>query len=137
MTYAGDLSPTEAWELLEREPEAALVDVRSEAEWVFVGVPDVTELGRKLVTVCWNDWPSGQRNENFLDELAASGIRGGTPVVFICRSGVRSKAAAMAATEGGLGPAYNLSEGFEGDLDGTGHRGATGWRSCGLPWRQS
>jgi len=135
MTYAGDLTPTEAWELLHREPEAALVDVRSEPEWMFVGVPHIADLGRRLVTVSWNHWPGG-RNPTFLEDLAAAGVTGG-PVLFICRSGARSRAAAIAATQAGIAPAYNVSEGFEGDLDEHGHRGGNGWRSRGLPWRQS
>lgn len=135
MTYAGDLTPTEAWELLDRDPEAVLVDVRTEAEWVFVGVPDLTVLGKRLVTVPWNHWPTGTRNERFLDQLADAGVTTG-PVVFICRSGQRSQGAAIAATRAGLAPAYNVSEGFEGDLDEHGHRGRAGWRARGLPWRQ-
>lgn len=137
MTYAGDLSPTEAWALLERDPEAVLVDVRSEAEWIFVGVPDVTVLGKKLVMVSWNHWPGGMRNPQFLEELGEAGVSGDGPTLFICRSGARSQAAALAATQAGLAPSYNVSEGFEGDLDGSGHRGSTGWRARGLPWRQS
>jgi rhodanese-related sulfurtransferase len=137
MTYAGDLTPTEAWELLQRDPDAVLVDVRSEAEWMFVGVPDVTGLGKKLVTIPWNHWPGGTRNDDFLDQLATAGVPGGGPVLFICRSGARSRAAAVAATQAGIAPSYNVSEGFEGDLDEAGHRGSAGWRANGLPWRQS
>lgn len=136
MTYAGDLTPSEAWDLLQQEPEAVLVDVRSEAEWMFVGLPDVTALGKKLVTVAWNHWPGG-RNPDFLDQLADAGVDGSGPTVFLCRSGARSRAAAVAATEAGIDPSYNVSEGFEGDLDEHGHRGTTGWRARGLPWRQS
>jgi rhodanese-related sulfurtransferase len=135
MTYAGELSPTEAWELLDRDPEAVLVDVRSEAEWMFVGVPDITELGKKLVTVSWNLWPSGTGNPDFLQQLAEIGVSEG-PVLFICRSGIRSKAAAQAATAAGIAPSYNVTQGFEGDLDELGHRGGAGWRAAGLPWRQ-
>ncbi|HEX6247626.1 MAG TPA: rhodanese-like domain-containing protein [Nocardioidaceae bacterium] len=136
MTYAGELHPHEAWELLDRDPEAVLVDVRSEAEWMFVGVPDITALGKKLVTVSWNLWPSGRRNEEFLEQLAETGVPGPGPVLFICRSGVRSKAAAELATLAGITPSYNVSQGFEGDLDEQGHRGGAGWRAAGLPWRQ-
>jgi rhodanese-related sulfurtransferase len=136
MTYAGDLTPTEAWELLHREPEAVLVDVRSEAEWMFVGVPDVTELGKKLVTVQWNHWPSGTRNPQFLQELTDAGVSEG-PVVFICRSGVRSQGAATVATAAGISPSYNVRDGFEGQIDEHDHRGNGGWRASGLPWRQS
>lgn len=137
MTYAGDLDPTEAWTLLGRDPAAVLVDVRSEAEWTFVGLPDVTALGKKLVTVAWNHWPDGTPNEEFVEDLRALGVDGSGPVLFICRSGARSQAAAAAATAAGIAPSYNVSEGFEGGLDDAGHRGVGGWRSAGLPWRQS
>jgi rhodanese-related sulfurtransferase len=137
MDYAGDLTPLEAWDLLDRDPGAVLVDVRSEAEWIFVGLPDVTALGKKLVTVSWNHWPGGTRNPHFLDQLAARGVTGGEPVLFICRSGARSRSAAVAATAAGIAPSFNVAEGFEGDLDEAGHRGSNGWRAHGLPWRQS
>lgn len=137
MTYAGDLSPAEAWGLLRADPRAVLVDVRSEAEWVFVGLPDVTPLGKKVVTVAWNHWPGGSRNQRFVEDLHEAGVEGEGPVLFLCRSGARSRAAAVAATEAGIAPAYNISEGFEGDLDEDGHRGRSGWRARGLPWRQS
>jgi rhodanese-related sulfurtransferase len=136
MTYAGDVTPTEAWQLLEREPEAVLVDVRSEPEWAFVGVPDVSPVGKRVVTVEWSHWPSGRRNETFLEQLAEAGVTGG-PVVFLCRSGVRSQGAATVATAAGIAPSYNIEDGFEGQLDAEGHRGNGGWRAAGLPWRQS
>lgn len=134
MTYAGDLTPTEAWELLSREPEAVLVDVRSEPEWMFVGMPDLTELDKLLLTVSWTHWPSGEHNPAFVETLSELGVT--APVLFICRSGVRSRSAAVAATAAGIGPSYNVSEGFEGELDAHGHRGGAGWRARGLPWRQ-
>jgi rhodanese-related sulfurtransferase len=137
MTYAGDLTPTEAWELLASDPAAVLVDVRTEAEWTFVGVPDVNDLGKRLVTVAWNHWPSGTRNEHFLEDLSGAGVVGDGPVLFICRSGARSAAAAALASDAGVTPSYNVSEGFEGDLDEHGRRGGSGWRAHGLPWRQS
>lgn len=137
MTHAGDLTPAEAWALLQDDPDALLVDVRTEAEWTFVGMPDLTELGRKVVAVPWVGWPGGERNERFLEELRAAGGEQASALVFLCRSGHRSAAAAEAATRAGLAPAYNLAQGFEGDLDADGHRGHDGWRASGLPWRQS
>jgi rhodanese-related sulfurtransferase len=78
------------------------------------------------------------RNETFVDELLEQVSPGcDRPVVFICRSGNRSIGAAEAATEAGIAPAYNVLDGFEGHLDPAGHRGATGWRALGLPWKQS
>jgi len=137
VAYAGDLAPTEAYGLLERDPDAVLVDVRTRAEWAYVGLPDLTGLGKDVVRVEWNRYPDGARNTGFLDELAAAGVEPDRPVVFLCRSGVRSAAAAEAAARAGYPKAYNVTEGFEGPLDADGHRGARGWRAAGLPWRQS
>jgi rhodanese-related sulfurtransferase len=137
MTHAGDLGPAEAYELLEQDPDAVLVDVRTRPEWAYVGLPDLTGLGKDVVRVEWNRYPDGARNGAFLDELAAAGVDRDRPVVFLCRSGVRSAAAAEAATRAGYARAYNVSEGFEGPLDAHGHRGSRGWRAAGLPWRQS
>jgi rhodanese-related sulfurtransferase len=137
MSYAGDLSPRRTWELLGTEPDAVLVDVRTRAEWAFVGMPDLSALGKRVVAVEWNSFPDGATNPAFLDQLRAAGVGEGTPVAFLCRSGHRSVAAAEAATAAGLGPAYNVLDGFEGPVDGEGHRGVVGWRAEGLPWRQS
>ena len=139
MSYAGDITPEQAWKLLSDNPDAVLVDVRTDAEWRFVGVPDLSSLGRDVVFLEWNR-SNGQHNENFLTELqdrippAAGG--GERPVVFLCRSGNRSIGAAEVATEAGITPAYNVLDGFEGQLDADGHRGGTGWRAIGLPWNQ-
>ncbi len=134
MSYAGDLTPRQAWRLLEEDSEAVLVDVRTQAEWDTVGVPDVEALGRQPAFVEWVSRPSGRLNPTFLEELADTGLTPGEPraVVFLCRSGQRSAAAATAATSAGLGPAYNVIEGFEG----VGGLGRDGWRAAGLPWRR-
>lgn len=135
--YAGDITPEAAWALLKENPEAVLVDVRTSAEWKWVGVPDLTELGRDVVYVEWVR-SNGERNEQFLDELAAAGVTPGErPVVFLCRSGNRSIGSAELDTEAGIAPSYNVLDGFEGNLDENGHRGGVGWRAIGLPWRQS
>ena len=137
MTYAGDLTPTQAWDMLQESPRAVLVDVRTQAEWSFVGVPDTSGIGRTTAFVEWNTFPEGTRNHRFLDQLADAGITGEEPVVFLCRSGARSIAAAEAATAAGFGPAYNVLDGFEGATNTDGHRGDAGWRAEGLPWKQS
>lgn len=131
--YAGDLSPEQAWKMA-ADGTGVLVDVRTEAEWRFVGVPDLTSAGRELVGIEWVD-VEGRRNPRFDAEVAAAAQ--GRPVIFLCRSGQRSAAAAQAVTGAGLAPAYNVTDGFEGGLDSTGHRGTTGWRAVGLPWRQT
>ena len=135
MSYAGDITPEQAWELLSTDPEASLVDVRTHAEWSYVGVPDISSLDKPTAFVEWVGYPDGAKNENFVDEVRAAGVERG-PVVFLCRSGQRSIGAAEAATAAGLGPAYNVLDGFEGATDAEGHRGSAGWRAVGLPWRQ-
>jgi rhodanese-related sulfurtransferase len=134
--YAGDITPQQAWDLLRRDPSAVLVDVRTDAEWRFVGVPDVSSTGREPVLTQWVD-VTGHLNPSFVSDLTTAGVTPDRPVVFLCRSGARSIGAAQAATAAGLGPAYNVLEGFEGALDATGHRGSDGWRAAGLPWTQS
>lgn len=138
MNYAGDFSPTQTYRLLADDPDAVLVDVRTEAEWSYVGLPDLSALGRTVVRVEWVRFPDGARNEDFIGQLHSAGLRTDQLIAFLCRSGVRSVAAASAATEAGFTRAHNIAEGFEGPLDETGHRGtASGWKAQGLPWRQS
>ncbi|WP_369069219.1 rhodanese-like domain-containing protein [Kineococcus terrestris] len=139
MPYAGDLTPRDAYDLLREDATAVLVDVRTEAEHRFVGVPDLSSLGREPVLVSWLPVPGEEPGRTFLQQLAAAGVPADHegPVVFLCRSGVRSVAAAEAATAAGFGRALNVLDGFEGPLDEHGHRGGAGWRADGLPWRQS
>ncbi len=136
MSYAGDVTPPEAYAAATGPGEALLVDVRTTAEWAYVGIPDLTASGRGVALVEWSRFPGGSVNDRFVEELRAAGLQPGQPVYFICRSGVRSVAAAEAATAAGLGPAYNVLEGFEGPLDAAGHRSVAGWKNNGLPWRQ-
>jgi rhodanese-related sulfurtransferase len=133
-SYAGDITPQQAWAILREDPAAALVDVRTEAEWRFVGVPDLSSLGRDVLCIEWVD-VTGRPNANFARDLMAQVSAG--PLVLLCRSGQRSIGAAEAATAAGITPAYNVLDGFEGQLDRLGHRGGTGWRAIGLPWKQS
>ena len=137
MTYAGDLTPLEAWEKLENNPDAVLVDCRTQAEWSFVGVPDLEVLGKRTIFAEWTTFPEGRRNEQFVALLGEGGVTGEKEVIFLCRAGHRSIGAAEAATADGIGKAYNVVDGFEGALDSNDHRGASGWRAENLPWRQS
>ena len=136
--YAGDVNPEEAWALLEGELEALLVDVRSEPEWRYVGLPDLSALGREVVLVSWQVYPDMEVNADFLAALSAAGIKPEQPLLMICRSGQRSRDAAIALTRAGYERCYNVAEGFEGPLDEVRHRGgAGGWKARGLPWVQS
>ncbi len=112
-----------------------LVDVRTAAEWDYVGVPLVPD-GHQVLFVQWQAYPSGALNSQFVAQLRDAGVERGVPVYFICRSGARSIAAAQAATAAGLAPAYNVLDGFEGPHDDAGHRCVAGWKVAGLPWRQ-
>ena len=129
LSYAGALLPAEAHSLMQKG--AKLVDVRTEAELHFVGSVPGSE------TIEWNTYPEGQRNPAFLEQLAEA-VRKEQTVMFLCRSGVRSHHAALAATAAGWTEAYNVLEGFEGDKDAGHHRNSVGgWRKAGLPWTQS
>lgn len=140
MTYAGDITPQQAWDILRDNPDAVLVDVRTEAEWRFVGVPDTSALDRPTALIEWVDG-TGAPNGDFVDQLkqalAGRAAQSDAPVIFLCRSGQRSIGAAVASTAAGYEPSYNVLEGFEGPLDANGHRGGAGWRALGLAWRQS
>ena len=135
MTYAGDLNPQQAWEGLTSDPRAVLVDVRTRAEWTFVGVADLSSIGKEMVPIEWSTFPEGAPNHAFLEQLREAAPQD-APVYFLCRSGARSVAAAEAATAAGWTAAHNILEGFEGPVDGAGHRAVSGWKQDGLPWRQ-
>lgn len=140
--YAGDIECSDAWALLENDPAAQLIDVRTMAEWNFVGLPDLTAVGRRVLTVEWQCYPSMDVNPDFVartaELLAGEGAGPDSPLLFLCRSGARSRAAAIAMTRAGCTAAYNVACGFEGDPDAERHRGMrNGWKASGLPWRQS
>jgi len=137
---AGDLSPADAWERLKADPAAILVDVRTRIEVALTGGPDLSSVSRQPVLV---EWMTQQgRNPHFMDELkrllAERSAGPDTPILFLCRSAGRSRLAAGELTAEGFRACYNISEGFEGELDPQGHRNTvTGWKARGLPWRQT
>ncbi len=140
--YAGDIDSRETWDLMKKEPRAQLIDVRTRAEWAYVGLPDLGALGREVVCLEWQRYPEMAVDPDFVAKAAAQLDRAGadkdTPVFLLCRSGARSASAAKAMTAAGYARAYNISDGFEGGLDGERHRGKrNGWKAAGLPWRQS
>jgi rhodanese-related sulfurtransferase len=134
MTYAGDVTAQAAYAGLDADRTAVIVDCRTQAEWMFVGTPAVD----RVLFVEWQRFPDGRRNDAFLQQLAEAGVDPTAPVFFLCRSGQRSRHAAIEATAAGYRSAYNVSGGFEGDLDAAGRRGTNdGWKAAGLPWRQT
>lgn len=140
--YAGDVTVDEAWRVLLEDKDSVLIDVRTNAEWSFVGVPDTTALGKDLLCIEWQVYPTMSVNDQFAktvaDAVKETGASEATNLFFLCRSGVRSKSAAVAMAAAGFRSAHNVAGGFEGDLDEERHRGrANGWKAAGLPWRQS
>ncbi|WP_029069478.1 rhodanese-like domain-containing protein [Jonesia quinghaiensis] len=133
MTYAGDLTPQQAYDLVKDNPDAIFVDVRTVGEWQQIGVPDLTSINKDVHFIEWVT--AFGPNTQFLSQLAETGVKPGDnrPIVFICRAGNRSIGAATIATEEGYGPAYNVLEGFEGDTDEYGQRTVNGWKLRGLP----
>jgi rhodanese-related sulfurtransferase len=132
-----DVPPAQAWEALRTDPQAQLVDVRTDAEWNFVGLPDLVAAGKQAVLIPWQMYPTMAVNTRFTDHLAEAGLTPEHKVYFICRTGGRSLAAAQAAQAAGFPHAYNVADGFEGPPDAAGHRGTVaGWKASRLPWRQ-
>lgn len=136
MTYAGDVTPQDAYAAVTGPNGGVLVDVRTRAEWAYVGTPVLPADSAPLLLIEWQSFPDGTPNPHFVDDLRAAGVQEGRPLYFLCRSGARSQAAAVAATAAGLGPAHNVLDGFEGPHDAAGHRTVSGWKNVGLPWKQ-
>ena len=140
--HVAEVGPRDAWEILSAD-DARLVDVRTAAEWGFVGGPDLSQLGQDVLRVEWQSWPGMSPNPGFvgalMDGLPALPRR----LLFICRSGARSMHAAQAVADalsarGEEVECINVAEGFEGDLNELHHRGGlNGWKARGLAWRQS
>ena len=132
LPFAGAVTPAEALALLQFDPAVKLVDVRTQAERDWVGKVDIPES--QHLAVQWSLYPGGAKNEDFLSQLTQS-TSPDEVLLFLCRSGVRSRHAALAATEHGYTQCFDILEGFEGDRDGAGHRKSIGgWCHAGLPW---
>ena len=132
LPYAGAVTPTEAYALLQQNPSVKLVDVRTQAERDWVGSAVLPQAQHAAIE--WNRYPGGVRNESFIEQLQE--VAGPDDVLlFLCRSGVRSRHAATLATEHGFAHSFDILEGFEGDKDANGHRKSLGgWCKAGLPW---
>ncbi len=140
----GEVDPKGAWEALASEKSTLMIDVRTTAEWNFVGAPDLGALDQPMAFIEWQSYPAMGVNQNFSAEaLGVAEQTKAEEIYFICRSGARSMQAALttsaaAAAAGRQLACFNVAEGFEGDPDVDGHRGnVNGWKAHGLPWRQS
>ena len=137
MAAIPDIAPAETWAAIQNDPAAMLVDVRTDAEWNFVGIPDLVDAGKRVVLIPWQVYPSMAVNDHFAEALHKAGVLPEHRVYFICRSGARSLAAAQAAQAAGYPTVFNVADGFEGPVDRDGHRGqAAGWKAASLPWVQ-
>lgn len=140
--YAGNVSVEEAWRVLQQDEKSLLIDVRTKAEWAFVGMPDVSTADKELVRVEWQSFPTMELNADFVESVKQivkdRGASVETNLFVICRSGARSTAAAIALSEAGFNVVHNVAGGFEGDLDSDRRRGrSNGWKASGLPWSQN
>jgi rhodanese-related sulfurtransferase len=135
------VSVEEAWARLKSDAASTLIDVRTGAEWAFVGLPDLSSIAKRPLLVEWQEFPGNQVNKAFVERvaeaLAAIGASKDSELFFICRSGGRSLSAARAMTAAGYSRCRNVADGFEGPLDPNRHRGQLGgWKAKGLPWVQ-
>jgi len=136
-----DVPVEQVWAHLKSDEKSVLIDVRTRAEWAFVGLPDLEGIGKRVVTVEWQTFPDSRVDPAFAGRLSeildASGVGKNDELFFICRSGGRSRMAAQAMTAAGYARCRNVAEGFEGPLDANRHRGRhSGWKAAGLPWVQ-
>lgn len=141
MAYAGDVDVEAAFHAVTSSQDAVLVDVRTRAEWTFVGTPDLRASGKDILLVEWQGFPAGAAVPDFVETLSAElsrrGLSKAAPIYFLCRSGARSMSAAIAMTTAGHSQCYNIAHGFEGPVGPDGHRGTVaGWKAKGLPWVQ-
>ena len=137
-----DVDLPTVWQRLKADPTGVLVDVRTKAEWNFVGVPDLSSISKQTLLIEWQSFPAGEVDPQFAEKLSAqlakAGVAQDHEIFFICRSGGRSKAAATVMAAKGYSRCRNVADGFEGPLDSQRHRGgAGGWKAAGLPWVQT
>lgn len=144
LAFRGDVPPVEAWKMLSDDPACFLLDVRTRPELSYVGLADLSSLSKQCWTVEWKHYPDMSVNPTFCPQvMQLIEENGATSVLFSCRSGSRSKDAALFLAEQERERVrhlalFNVATGFEGDLDSTGHRGKqNGWKASGLPWRQT
>jgi rhodanese-related sulfurtransferase len=140
VVHIDDVPVEEVWSRLAEDAGAVLIDVRTRAEWTFVGLPDLSTIGKRVLTVEWQTVPEGTE-ACFADRMAkaldAAGANKDSELFFICRSGARSRMAAEAMSSAGYRRCRNVADGFEGPLDADRHRGqVAGWKAAGLAWVQ-
>lgn len=141
VVHIEDVPVEEVWAHLAKDAGSVLIDVRTRAEWTFVGLPDLGEIGKRVLTVEWQTCPESKIDAGFperlINALDAAGADKDSELFFICRSGARSRMAAEAMANAGYRRCKNVADGFEGPLDADRHRGqVAGWKAAGLAWVQ-
>ncbi len=137
-SYAGDVSPADAWSALNQNSHAQLVDVRTQAEWAFAGLPSLDSVSKTVKTISWKFYPNFDVNPKFIAQLEAAVPDKSAPLYFLCKTGGRSTDAAIAATQAGYQHCFNIEGGFEGDINTNHQRGqVNGWKASRLPWQQA
>jgi rhodanese-related sulfurtransferase len=135
--YSGDILASDAMDILKKNPNAQLVDVRTIAEWHYVGVPDLRSIDKEVYKIEWRTLPNMDLNADFITTLEKNIPSRDSELLFLCRTGGRSREAAIAMTARGYKTCYNIEGGFEGDLNQQKHRGTvSGWKASKLAWRQ-
>lgn len=136
-SYGGDISPSECWASLQNDERALLIDVRTQPEWAFVGLPNLTSINKKTITISWKMYPTMETNPDFVKMVQSVAPDPSTPIYCLCKTGGRSLDAAIALTQAGYAHCYNVAGGFDGDRDEQGRRGMiNGWKASNLPWEQ-
>jgi rhodanese-related sulfurtransferase len=141
VVHIEDVPVEDVWARLQSNPESVLIDVRTRAEWAYVGTPELSSISKRPLMIEWQVFPDNRVNPDFVERLGAAlreaKVSTDAEMFFICRSGGRSKAAAQAMAAAGFPRCRNVADGFEGPLDPDRHRGRiAGWKSAGLPWAQ-
>jgi rhodanese-related sulfurtransferase len=136
--YTGNITPPETWEILKNDEYSILIDVRSAAEWSYVGVTDLASINKEAITIEWKSFPNMTINPDFINQVKRNCASPDIKIFSLCRSGQRSIETSRALTEAGFKNCYNVLEGFEGDKDNQEHRSCSGgWKYWGLPWKQN
>lgn len=136
--YAGDVLPEEAWHMLQHLPNAILVDVRCQPEWLFSGTANLASIGKEVQKISWKHYPTMEVNPHFVAQVQTIAPEKDTPLLFLCKTGGRSLDAAIAMSSYHYTRCYNVLHGFEGDQNPAGQRGGVnGWKASGLPWEQA
>lgn len=136
--YSGDIALSKAWDILINNPNSFLIDVRTIEESIFVGAPWLKKIGKETIHIPWRLFPNMEINSQFINSITQLVPDTNAELLFLCRSGARSREAAQNISDLGYKYCYNIAEGFEGNLNNNHQRGiSSGWKAANLPWRQN